>query len=416
MIDPDLTQKINDTAISLAGTVTSIKSFGAKGDGVTDDTLSIQNTIDSLLGIGGTVLLPKGQYKTTATISIPEGVIVRGISSMSSIVQYYGSGVAIKMVYNSRNNGLETVSIVRKKASIAGTIGLLLEANLFFVAKDVRVLDFETGYRIDGKDLWCASNVFYNIFSLRCTFGIHITANVDKQSNHNIFIGGYIVGEYPEIAGSKGISIERGDSNRFYGTAVEDYDIGYHFMAVDQGGNSATNPRVERCNINYLIDANTSNTFIIDPFGSDNIQDNSQSSLIFTRVPIFKADGLYFGNEKWVKFLDSGGAKKDVIGVDVNDNVIYKTPSYFNTHSHSFEVADANNVHQKELTVKSEEVSIRRYLKHGTIGVLPLANSTQRRKEVFIEGGLGIADKLCVCVKKQDNTYAWFDKISGLYV
>lgn len=417
--------KFQEIDAQLAENVTDLKQrevnvrqppYNAKADGIADDTSIIQSAIESLGASGGTVFLPDGIYKTTTTIIIPKYVKVRGSSSRGTIIHYYGTGTAVNLKYNNPNIGLETIQIERKNANKVGTVGVLLESSLFCTLKDVRALDFETGYKVDGKDLWCASNIFYNLFALRCTNGIHITANTGKQSNHNIFFGGYIVGELPQVVGSKGVIIERGDSNRFYGTAVEDYDIGYHFIAVDAGGNSAISPRVERCNINYLLDPNTINTNLIDPFGVGGIDNRSQSNLILTRIPSFRGDNVTWGNGIYIKWRDSGGVIKDVLGVDSNNDVIYKTPSFSSTKSHSFEVADTANVHRKELTVKTEEVSIRRYIKHGTINTLPTSDSTQRRREIFIEGGTGVADKLCVCVKKADDSYGWFDKISGTFV
>ncbi|MCK4997175.1 hypothetical protein KAS08_02630 [Candidatus Pacearchaeota archaeon] len=46
-----------------------VRAFGAKGDGVTDDTIAIQAAIDSLPTAGGTVFFPVGQYRITSNIS-----------------------------------------------------------------------------------------------------------------------------------------------------------------------------------------------------------------------------------------------------------------------------------------------------------------------------------------------------------
>ena len=52
----------------------SVKDFGAVGDGVTDDTAAIQNTVNSAL----VVLIPPLDYKVTSTITVPAGRIIFG--------------------------------------------------------------------------------------------------------------------------------------------------------------------------------------------------------------------------------------------------------------------------------------------------------------------------------------------------
>ncbi len=47
--------------------VVNVKDKGAKGDGKTDDTASIQAAIDEVAGTGGTVLVPDGVYMIDAT-------------------------------------------------------------------------------------------------------------------------------------------------------------------------------------------------------------------------------------------------------------------------------------------------------------------------------------------------------------
>jgi hypothetical protein len=48
----------------------NIKSFGAEGDGITDDTAAIQAAVDSVPSTGGKVYLPPGNYKISAPINL----------------------------------------------------------------------------------------------------------------------------------------------------------------------------------------------------------------------------------------------------------------------------------------------------------------------------------------------------------
>lgn len=65
----------------------NVKDYGAIGDGSTDDTVAIQAAITACgAADGGTVLLPPGNYKVTATIFMPlGGVHLRGSSTMTII-------------------------------------------------------------------------------------------------------------------------------------------------------------------------------------------------------------------------------------------------------------------------------------------------------------------------------------------
>jgi hypothetical protein len=56
----------------------SATTFGAKGDGVTDDTAAIQKALDSLDGKGGIVNLPAGRYVLSAALRVPSAVTLLG--------------------------------------------------------------------------------------------------------------------------------------------------------------------------------------------------------------------------------------------------------------------------------------------------------------------------------------------------
>jgi len=59
--------------------VKSVVSFGARGDGSTDDTAAFQRALDSVHKAGGgTVYAPRGRYLFRGTLDVPEGVSLRG--------------------------------------------------------------------------------------------------------------------------------------------------------------------------------------------------------------------------------------------------------------------------------------------------------------------------------------------------
>lgn len=57
----------------------NVVSFGARGDGNTDDTTAFQRALDAAhLAGGGTVYAPPGRYLFRGTLDVPEGVSLRG--------------------------------------------------------------------------------------------------------------------------------------------------------------------------------------------------------------------------------------------------------------------------------------------------------------------------------------------------
>ena len=58
--------------------VVSVLDFGAKGDGVTDNTLAFQKALDSFGTKGGTVYVPRGSYLFKGSLNIPQSITLKG--------------------------------------------------------------------------------------------------------------------------------------------------------------------------------------------------------------------------------------------------------------------------------------------------------------------------------------------------
>jgi len=100
----------------------SVRDFGAKGDGVTDDTTAINRALTELYTrevnheIRRSLFFPAGTYKVTDTIKIPSYAKLYGEGAKSSTIKYYspnnGATVASNVVKTTDSNNQSGVSTV----------------------------------------------------------------------------------------------------------------------------------------------------------------------------------------------------------------------------------------------------------------------------------------------------------------
>lgn len=83
----------------VSGAPLSVKFYGAKGDGTTDDTLSIQAAITAMgTGEGGLLYFPQGNYRVTSAITLPAGLVgwhVFGDGDGSRIIRGASNGAPL---------------------------------------------------------------------------------------------------------------------------------------------------------------------------------------------------------------------------------------------------------------------------------------------------------------------------------
>lgn len=73
----------------------NVKQFGAKGDGITDDTVSIQNAINFNQKKDKRVIIPSGKYVVSSTINMSAKVGIEGIDSPS--ILYTGTDICFNI-------------------------------------------------------------------------------------------------------------------------------------------------------------------------------------------------------------------------------------------------------------------------------------------------------------------------------
>ncbi len=70
-----------ETSFTNAKAYVNVRSYGAKGDGATNDTAAIKKAINAAKSGGKTVFFPAGLYNVNSTITVPAGVNIEGITS-----------------------------------------------------------------------------------------------------------------------------------------------------------------------------------------------------------------------------------------------------------------------------------------------------------------------------------------------
>ena len=116
--------------VDLTPNYTSVRDFGAIGDGITDDSAAVKLAYNSLKPIGGSLFFPRGQYRVSLELSsrnihiIGEG---RGASILRAVTP---DGTILRAVY--RQGSWDAVNIADLSLTGAGK----LQGNAFVAGSD----------------------------------------------------------------------------------------------------------------------------------------------------------------------------------------------------------------------------------------------------------------------------------------
>lgn len=176
----------------------NVKCFGAKGDGVADDTRAIQNAIDAfpnfaldlggpLLGIsGGIVYFPPGNYRVTSPIEISlSGIRLVGTSRTTvTIINQTSSAAVVLIDHVDKGNYIHNGSIEHLRIRcLAGTgVGIRIDAVANWLFDDLTIEGGAGGNR--GIDITspCVDLEFRRVHIENFETGFHLGREAPERS------------------------------------------------------------------------------------------------------------------------------------------------------------------------------------------------------------------------------------------
>jgi len=180
----DGSSSVERTLLDKNKDLVSVKDFGAKGDGITDDTLAMQSAIDE----SNNIFIPTGTYNISSSLNIKENTFVSGVGN-NSIIYAINNDFDVFNVIGS-NSVIENVKLLNGDAGIRlfGKYSPCVQNNI----SNVIIESAEMGIVLDGYESTsnpCYWNNFHNILiSKPKTHGVLFTLTGDGDSpNANRF-------------------------------------------------------------------------------------------------------------------------------------------------------------------------------------------------------------------------------------
>ena len=154
------------------------KAFGAKGDGVTDDTVALQDAIDGLTENGiSKLVIPKGEYVITDTINVPSNFEIEGLEG--SVLKYVGDGTG------TNTTGLKLISVSGEDAD-----NPVQNVYIHGITIDCTEQEYKGGYSMSTPKVTHTDPAYWGITAM----WIHFAKNIRIENcNFNDIYGDGII-------------------------------------------------------------------------------------------------------------------------------------------------------------------------------------------------------------------------------
>ena len=158
----------------------SVKDFGAKGDGTTDDTAAIQLAINYAQLGNVSVFFPPGTYKVTASLNVTAAVTFVGASIGAVNITWTSTSLTVFNVNTNSSLEWRHLTFTGPASPVSGSVIALTGAigNAFSLISDCNFVNsYNTIYCTAAYAVRTINCYFYNFIN----YGVHIqnTYNVD---------------------------------------------------------------------------------------------------------------------------------------------------------------------------------------------------------------------------------------------
>jgi hypothetical protein len=230
--DPVTDPVIRQVPVAAFGsTALNVRSFGAVGDGVTDDTAAIQRAIDARLG---PVYFPAGTYLFSSTLTLYTSSALLGAGKQLTILEYTGDATAITSVTPTERTFAWRLEDFRLNNAGSGTVGIALGSVSTSTVTRVQVRQFTVNISIDSPTSgYAVYNRFYDVLSNGGETGIRFTG---QSSNANVFVSCRV-----NTASVRAVDLENCNDNRFIATQFETGNAGTAVYIRATAGTTARN-------------------------------------------------------------------------------------------------------------------------------------------------------------------------------